>query len=162
MSKVIPTLLRIALASLHVTVGYAADALDAPQGIAAVSASDRATVRATVRPPRTLDLRLPDLRWLQVQNLHQVVTSADFDEAEAVTIAATPLLPEATTPDTDPSVSGIASLYWAARHPTQAWRVFLPIQLDGYDASAAPHTLVEHGADTRTAAAVPSALQLKR
>jgi hypothetical protein len=144
-SKVIPTLLRIALSSLHVTVGYAADALDAPQWIAAVSASDRVAVRATVPPPRTLDLRLPDLRWLQVQNLHQVVTSADFDEAE-----------------TEPSVSGIASLYWAALHPTQAWRVFLPIQLDGYDASAAPHTLVEHGADTRTAAAVPSALQLKR
>lgn len=44
-------------------------------------------------------------------------------------------------------------LYWAARHPTQAWRVFLPIQLDGYDAdtdnrgcaaeSATPETLTE-------------------
>jgi hypothetical protein len=135
-SKLIPTLLRIALASLHVTVGYAADALDAPKEAAAVSASDRVAVRATVPPPRTLDLRLPDLRWLQVQNMHQVVTSADFDEAEAVTIAATPLLPEETTPDTDPSLGGLASLYWAARHPTQAWRVFLPIRLDGDDAAA--------------------------
>jgi hypothetical protein len=134
-SKLIPTLLRIALSSLHVTVGYAAEALDAPKGIAAVSASDRVAVRANVPPPRTLDLRLPDLRWLQVQNLHQVVTSADFDEAEAVTIAAAPLLLE-ETPDTDPSRGGIASLYWAASHPTQAWRVFLPIQLDEDDTSA--------------------------
>jgi hypothetical protein len=145
--------------SLHVTVGYAADALDAPKGIAAPKTPTRA--RATVLPRTNLDLRPPDLRSLHLQNLHQVVTSADSDEAEAVTIAAAPLLLE-ETPQTDPSVSGIASLYWAALHPTQAWRVFLPIQLDGYDASAAPHTLVEHGADTRTAAAVPSALQLKR
>jgi hypothetical protein len=134
-SRLIPTLLRIALSSLHVTVGYAAEALDAPKGIVAVSASDRVAVRANVPLPRTLDLRLPDLRWLQVQNLHQVVTSADFDEAEAVTIAAAPLLLE-ETPDTDPSRGGIASLYWAVSHPTQAWRVLLPIQLDGDDASA--------------------------
>ena len=48
--------------------------------------------------------------------------------------AAAPLLLE-EEPDTHRSVAGIASLYWAARHPTQAWRVFLPVQLDGYDAS---------------------------
>jgi hypothetical protein len=83
-------ILRIALWSLHLTVGYAAD----------------------------LDLRAPDLRALHV------------DETEAVTIAGAPLLPEQKA-DTHPSVGGIASLYWAARHPTQAWRVFLPIQLDG-------------------------------
>jgi hypothetical protein len=116
-NKFIPTLLRIALSSLHVAVGYPADALD------------------TVPPRRTLDLRPPDLRSLHVQNLQQVGTSADSDEAEAVTIAAAPLLLE-EEPDTHLSVAGIASLYWAARHPTQAWRVFLPVQLDGYDAYA--------------------------
>jgi len=119
-NRFIPTLLRIALSSLHVAVGSPADALDDTKGIAVVSASDLA---ATVPPRRTLDLRPPDLRSLY------------SDEAEAVTIAAAPLLLE-EEPDTHLSVAGIASLYWAARHPTQAWRVFLPVQLDEYDAAA--------------------------
>jgi len=92
-NKSMAALLRIALWSLHLTVGYAAD----------------------------LDLRPPDLRSLP--------------ETEAVTIAAAPLLPEQKA-DTHAPVGGIASLYWAARHPTQAWRVFLPIQLDGNDTAA--------------------------
>ena len=120
MNRFIPTLLRIALSSLHVAVGSPADALDDTKGIAVVSASDLA---ATVPPRRTLDLRPPDPR-----SLHS-------DEAEAVTIAAAPLL-LGEEPDTHLSVAGIASLYWAARHPTQAWRVFLPVQLDEYAASA--------------------------
>ena len=146
MNRFIPTLLRIALSSLHVAVAYPADALGDTQGIAVVSAI------ATVPPRRTLDLRPPDLRSLHVQNLQQVVTSADSDEVQAVTVAAASFLPE-ERPDTHPSLGGVASLYWAARHPTQAWRVFLPIQLDGYDAdtdnrgraaeSATPETLTE-------------------
>jgi len=106
-NKFMAAIARIVLWSLHLTVGYAAD----------------------------LDLCPPDLRSLHVQSLRQVVTSADSDEVEAVTIAATPLLPEQKA-DTHPSLGGLASLYWAARHPTQAWRVFLPIQLDGNDTAA--------------------------
>jgi hypothetical protein len=83
-------------------------------------------------PRRALDLRPPDLPGLDVSELQQSVTSSDSDDAEAVTIAAAPLTLE-QQPDAQPSLGGIASLYWAARHPTQAWRVFLPIQLDGYD-----------------------------
>jgi len=79
-NKSMATLLRIALWSLHLTVGYA-------------------------------------------------------HETEVVTIAGAPLLPEQKA-DTHPSLGGIASLYWAARHPAQAWRVFLPIQLDGDESSA--------------------------
>ena len=98
MNKSVAAILRIALWSLHLTVGYAAD----------------------------LDLRAPDLRSLHVQSLQQVVTSADSDETEAVIIAGAPLLPEQKA-DTHPSLGGIASLDWAARHPAQAWRVFLPV-----------------------------------
>ena len=93
MNKSMAAILRIALWSLHLTVGYAAD----------------------------LDLRAPDLQSLP--------------ETEAVTIAGAPFLPEQKA-DTHPSLGGIASLYWAARHPTQAWRVFLPVQLDGNDTAA--------------------------
>jgi hypothetical protein len=90
-------------------------------------------------PPRTLDLRPPDLRSLDVADRGQIGTSSDFDDAEAVTIAATPLTLE-ETPEAQPSPGGIAALYWAARHPAQAWRVFLPIQLDA-DIGANPAPL---------------------
>ena len=67
-------------------------------------------------PRGTLDLRPPDLRSLG-------------DQAEAVSVAAAPLSAVAM-PDTQPQPTGMASLVWAARHPTQAWRVFLPIPSD--------------------------------
>lgn len=111
------TLLRIALSTLPVAVGYPAQAV------------------ATVPPRGALDLRPPDLRSLHVENLQEFAASADSDDEEPVTIVSAPLRRE-EEPDTHPSVAGIASLYWAARHPTQAWRVLLPIQLDGDDASA--------------------------
>jgi hypothetical protein len=76
------------------------------------------------------------LRSLHLQSLQQVVTSADSAEAEPVTIVAAPSQLE-EEPDTHPSLGAVASLYWAARHPAQAWRVFLPIQLDGDESSAA-------------------------
>jgi hypothetical protein len=83
----------------------------------------------------TLDLRPPELRSLDVVDLQQIDTSSDSDDAEAVTITAAPLVLE-EEPDAQPSLGGLASLYWAASHPTQAWRVFLPIQLNGYDPEA--------------------------
>jgi hypothetical protein len=36
----------------------------------------------------------------------------------------------ASTSDTQVSGAGIGSLFWAARNPTQGWRVILPIQPD--------------------------------
>ena len=83
----------------------------------------------------TLDLRPPDLRSLGLQTPQQAGASADSDEAEAVTVAATPLLAVAR-PDTQPQLTGIASLLWAARHPAQAWRVLLPIRPDGREIHA--------------------------
>ena len=117
MNRLVPALQRIALAFLPLAVGYPAEAV------------------ATVPPRTTLDLRPPELRSLHLQNLQEFVTSADSAEAEPVTIVAVPLQPQ-EKPDTHPSLGAVASLYWAARHPAQAWRVFLPIQLDGDDTSA--------------------------
>jgi hypothetical protein len=82
--------------------------------------------------PRSLDLRSPDLRSLDLADRWQIGTSSESDDAQAVTIAAAPLALE-ETPEGQPSPGGFASLYWAARHPAQAWRIFLPIQLAGYD-----------------------------
>jgi hypothetical protein len=90
-------------------------------------------------PPGTLDLRPPDLRSLDDADRGQIGTSPDFDAAQAVTIAAVPLALE-ETPEALAPPGGIAALYWAARHPAQAWRVFLPIQLEG-DSGANPAPL---------------------
>ena len=122
MNNSVATLLRIALWSLALAVGCAADALGDTAVIAAVSGSDRVVAR-------TLDLRPPELPRLQAQSLPPVATVTDTDEAEAVTIAAAPL-PLKERPDTHLPPAGIASLYWAARHSRQAWRVLAPIRLD--------------------------------
>jgi hypothetical protein len=84
-------------------------------------------------PRRTLDLRPPDLQSLDA-GLQPIGIPSNSDETEAVTIAAAPLRVE-EEPDARPPPGGIASLYWAARHPTQAWRIFLPLQVAADDLS---------------------------
>jgi hypothetical protein len=84
-------------------------------------------------PRRTLDLRPPDLRSLDA-GLQPLAIPSNSDEAQAVTIAAATLRAE-EEPDAQPPPGGIASLYWAARHPTQAWRIFLPLQVAADDLS---------------------------
>jgi hypothetical protein len=142
MNKFVPIPLLMTVWSLPVAVAYPADAPDNTVRIAAIWVFEPAVVPktrtgdvATVPPRKTLDLRPPDLRSVQVQNPQQGAISADSDDAVAVTIVAPQLLPENS--DTHLSLVGLGSLYWAARHPTQAWRVLLPIQPDdGSDASA--------------------------
>lgn len=141
MNRSIPALLRTVLLFLPVAVGHCAHAVGNTLEIGEVSASDVVTTPmgatravAAVGARGTLDLRPPDLPSVAIQNLHEVVTSSDSEETESVTIRAVPLLLEES--DTHLSFAGIASLYWAARHPAQAWRVLLPVQLDEHNSSA--------------------------
>jgi hypothetical protein len=85
-------------------------------------------------PRRTLDLRTPDLESLDVAGRQPIGASSNSDEAEPVTIAAASLLAEEAL-DAQPSSGGFASLYWTARHPTQAWRIFLPLPVAADDLS---------------------------
>ena len=76
-------------------------------------------------PPRVLDLRPPNFFSAQWQDRLQGLAVENSNETpEAIVI--TPL------PEQEPNVhlsrSGIGSLFWAAFHPTQAWRVLLPVQ----------------------------------
>lgn len=48
------------------------------------------------------------------------------DSQEGVAVVAAPLRSEQRS-DTHLSAEGIGSLYWAAQHPPQAWRVLVPI-----------------------------------
>lgn len=54
-----------------------------------------------------------------------VAYPTDASDADAIVTA--PLLRKERS-GTQLSLAGIGSLYWAARHPAQAWRVLLPIQ----------------------------------
>ncbi len=57
---------------------------------------------------------------------------ADSDDTQDISIVAAPVLPE-RGPRFHVSRAGIGSLYWAARNPSQAWRVVVPIQPDDAD-----------------------------
>lgn len=88
---------------------------------------DEDTARRAVGMPRSrLDLRPPNLRSLGLADTPQLGTSPDSEDALAVTIA-TGRFGLGEKSDAQPPLGGFSSLCWAARHPTQGWRVFLPI-----------------------------------
>jgi hypothetical protein len=114
----ISTLLLIPICSLPVGTAYSADATRN----AAISRHD-ATMTTPVRG--LLDLRPPDMRntpWMD-SVLASVPADSDEPQAAAVVIAVAPL---EETANTNLSIGGIGSLYWAARHPTRAWTMLLP------------------------------------
>jgi hypothetical protein len=98
------TLLLIAVCSQSVGAAYSKDV---PSG--------------TVR----LDLRPPDLRSMSVQLPPEATFPVDADELLDVAIVIAPPTSDDGS-NTHLSRSGIGSIYWAARHPAQAWRVLLP------------------------------------
>jgi hypothetical protein len=52
-------------------------------------------------------------------------TPAASDDTQ--TVATVTVVPEEPS-DTRLSRAGLGSLYWAARHPAEAWRVLMPVQ----------------------------------
>ena len=140
MNRLGSTLLRMGLFLLPVSLGHSAESLGDGQGVAPVSASDGVVISAisviamhavgSGAPQRALDLRLPDPQSLSIQDPQQPVTSSESDEVNATTVVATRLL-FGHSADTQPSLAGISSLYWAVHHPAQASRVLLPILPDG-------------------------------
>jgi hypothetical protein len=102
MNRIIVTLLLLAVCSLSSGVAYSAPAT------------------------RTLDLRPPDLPSMSVQLPPKATFPADADETLDVAMVSAPPTPEESS-NTHLSRSGIGSIYWAARHPAQAWRVLLPV-----------------------------------
>jgi hypothetical protein len=114
MRRMIATLMLIAVCSLSGGVAYS-------------TADQGATPRRAAAPATgPLDLRPPDLRSLSVQLPPETTFPADADEMLDVAIVRALPTPEESS-NTHLSRSGIGSLYWAARHPAQAWRVLLPV-----------------------------------
>jgi hypothetical protein len=80
------------------------------------------TVAPSPANARPLDLRAPDIRTLVAEaelrrRLDEPYEQLELQEQVQV---------EGTRPETYLPI-GIASLPWAVMHPTQAWRIFLPI-----------------------------------
>jgi hypothetical protein len=85
---------------------------------------------AAVRPPgikvAALDLRAPDVRKVfPIGELQKRLPDADdqlmAQEDTTVQVSTDRELPPPTAP------VGILAPFWAIRHPTQAWRIFMPV-----------------------------------
>ena len=88
---------------------------------------------AAVLMTLTQTLALPNARAHDAQ---RVESPARPDEMQPVVIVAAAAPPDERS-NTQVPLAGIGSLYWAARHLGQAWRILLPIQSgDGTDVSA--------------------------
>jgi hypothetical protein len=102
-------------------------ALPAPS---AVSVSEAPTPAAPL-PERQVDIHIDDARKLLSSERWEEMLAAQPDEDDSSSD-----LPELGGADVEvegervaPRVpSGIAGLFWALRHPTQAWRLFAPAQ----------------------------------
>ena len=94
---------------------------------AAIPQHDAAPGNAATPARGVLDLRAPDL-WSMPWSVELLTTVPEqSDEPQAVAVLAAALPPDETS-DTNLSLAGIGSLYWAARHPLRAWRVLLPVE----------------------------------
>ena len=102
-----------------------------PAGAWAQKATDAEAVEKS--PPKKLNLYtgqaqelLSDTRWqnlLAMQPLPEPEATSDSRDWSNTTDPVVKVEGERTGPEVP---SGIAGLFWALRHPTQAWRVFAP------------------------------------
>ncbi len=74
--------------------------------------------------PRLLDLRPPDIR--AVMSAEQLTAALPNPDETEVVGPETVQVRGSTPPPYVPS--GFAALYWAATHPSQAWRILAPAQ----------------------------------
>jgi hypothetical protein len=74
----------------------------------------------------SLDLRTPDLH---MPVLESATSDADSQEVEDISVIDASA-PAEETPDLHVSRTGIGSVYWAVRHPAEAWRVVIPVTPD--------------------------------
>jgi hypothetical protein len=98
---------------------------------AVISEQDANTRNAPSLAHEPLDLRAPDL--IQAQLPPVSTNLADSAKGLRVVIAGSPQSPEERSKLTR---TGIGSIYWAAHHPAEAWRVLLPIVPDGGSAGS--------------------------
>lgn len=107
------------------TLGMSVPAVWAAENPRTVGQLD-APIQTAPTPPRphVLDLRVPDVHT--VMSAEQIAAAIPNPDDVAVLDAETVAVRGATPPPYVPS--GFAALYWAATHPTDAWRIFTPAE----------------------------------
>jgi hypothetical protein len=113
----LPTLSGLMLAFLACTSAGAAEPQTTPSQAAAAA------------PPKTLDLRAPDVtKLVSAEELAQlmrgtVVEEVALDEVKVEGPSEVPV-------DRPPVWPGLLAPFWALTHPTQAWRILAPLPAD--------------------------------
>jgi hypothetical protein len=100
--------------------------------VAATLGSVTAAAGTPALPLKPLDLRPPSLQSILLTDSSQVVasqaiTAFDAEDVPTLVIVGAPQL-QAMDSHIHVPQTGIASLYWALRYPTRAWRILLPVQ----------------------------------
>jgi len=93
-------------------------------GVAAALGTEAA---AAAQPQKALDLRPPALWSIPPMHSPSTVEPIGMDDSLDFVIVGAPQFPEIQSENQVPP-SGLGSLYWAFRNPTQAWRILLPEQ----------------------------------
>ena len=98
--------------------------------LAATLGSVTAAAGTPALPLKPLDLRPPSLQSILLTDssqaiASQAITPTDAEDAPALVIVGAAQLQEMDS-HIHVAQTGIASLYWALRHPTRAWRILLP------------------------------------
>ncbi len=98
---------------------------------AAAQAAPSTAPRQTSTSARPLDLRAPNFFSAEWQDRLQGLAVETGNEApESIVITPSP----EQGSNTHLSRTGLGSLFWAAFHPAEAWRVLLPVEPgDGFD-----------------------------
>jgi hypothetical protein len=77
-------------------------------------------------PRARLDLRVPELRRVMSGSQLLAEMGASSEDAESIQIVAEPVLVPMSF-DAQAPLGIIDSLHWSVDHPTQAWRILLPV-----------------------------------
>jgi hypothetical protein len=81
-----------------------------------------------VASTKPLDLRPPDITKLYTsEQLQQLMAKIDRENIEEIEVEGARVPAPTFTPQVWP---GIAAPFWALLHPTQAWRIFMPLPPD--------------------------------
>lgn len=108
----------------RVTLALLCSAACAAEESSPVESSPKTSTERT--PPKPLQLKLSGRELNDIIARHRPRLTSDASQLEEVVVTApVELLPmKSETQDVWP---GLAAPFWALAHPTQAWRIFLPI-----------------------------------
>ena len=94
----------------------------APRSEASKPAKSPASAKPEVRKP--LDLRIRDVREYMTPELLNALINAPDPDSNTIVVEGTRLLPMEHIENVPP---GLVSLWYAAKHPANAWRIFAPV-----------------------------------